>query len=28
MLELRASDPRVGIETGEQVAECPHSGGC
>jgi hypothetical protein len=26
MLELLASDSRVEVETGEQVAECPHGG--
>ena len=26
MLELLASDPRVGIEAVEQIAECRHAG--
>ncbi len=26
MLELLASDPRVGVEAGEKVAECRHGG--
>jgi hypothetical protein len=25
-IELLASDPRVGVEAGEQVAECRHGG--
>ena len=26
MLELLASDPRVGVKAGEQVVESPHGG--